>query len=287
MDAKSVSASAKTQSDAAYAALRDAIMSCRLDAGHHQLPDAGVRCSQRQNPNSKTVTSRRRHSPDNWNGCWPIRGRLTAPPAERGRQARDLLAQAKEAFRTEHDTGVWTAARRWRRDLPSCPRRWRRGGLLAAKIKNDPERLASACTKLERHPWQYVCGTGRQPVTPGAGPAGAGLIWACPWRNRLSASSTYVLPRVSLDFAHADANRWGSFLSSRPAAPPPPPRALGKSRRQRLAAVRHSRHVPAETPPLPGLAGRGFAAALRGRRGQLLPYRPAAVQLSGEWHAST
>ena len=33
MDAESVSASAKTQSDAAYAALRDAIMSCRLEPG--------------------------------------------------------------------------------------------------------------------------------------------------------------------------------------------------------------------------------------------------------------
>jgi thioredoxin-related protein len=67
--------------------------------------------------------------------------------ADRVRRARDLLAQAKEDYRAQNDTSCLEHCKQLTTgyaDLPEAAA----AGQLAAKIKDDPERLALDCEKL-------------------------------------------------------------------------------------------------------------------------------------------
>jgi thioredoxin-related protein len=74
-------------------------------------------------------------------------GETNVPTADRGRRARDLLTQAKEDFRQQNDASCLEHCKELTTGYADQPEA-AEAGRLAAKIKDDPERLALACEKL-------------------------------------------------------------------------------------------------------------------------------------------
>ena len=71
----------------------------------------------------------------------------SVPPADRGRRAKDLLARAHEAYKGQNDAGCLDQCGLLTTAFADQPEA-AEAGRLAAKLKNDPERLAQACEKL-------------------------------------------------------------------------------------------------------------------------------------------